>query len=355
LEKTIGIIILLTVLGVLLMTFSSCSSLNSHAATPYEKGEFSANTRILTVDSTPVYWPEFLFWLNYIKKYYKKYHNLGKITDWNEKQNGMNLSEFFLSCAVGYAGKDRAIEAKAKELGIELSKEDLAKIEKERENNIKIYTKSEYLRIVARMYVSEEIFNYLKKIDYLGKYLFEYYYGAHGEKCSDEDVSAYVKKKGYMCAKYIFLSNADADGNKLSAEERAKNYKFLKDILGRLKASDAPLALFDALMNEYGEDATIAEYPDGHLFVTGGMGKEFERTYLKLNENEYSNIVKADRGYYVILRVPIRPDMTIASNTLRYWTAYDLFKNQIDDWYAKMKIKYEDAYYKIDVKRLPDN
>jgi hypothetical protein len=356
LKKTIRIISFLTVLCVLLIAFSGCSSLNGDVITSYEKGELSGKTLILTVGSTPVYWPEFHFWLNYIKKHYKKYHNLDEITDWSVEQNGMSLSEFFLSCAVGYACKDRAIEAKAKELGIKLSEDDLAEIEKKRESNIKIYSKSEYLRIVARMYVSEEVFNYLTKIDYLGKYLFESFYGANGEKCSDEDVSAYVKEKGIMCAKYIFLSNTDSDGNELSAEKRAKNYKLLENILGRLGANDAPPTLFDALMNEYGEDTTVSNYPDGRLFVSGSMGKEFESAYLKLKENEYSGIVKTDHGYYVILRKPIFPDMTAAGNTLRYWTAYEyLFKNQIDDWYAKMKIKYEDAYYKIDVKELPDN
>lgn len=361
-KKTIRIFRFLTILSVLLMAFFGCTSLNSDAITsrghpisesPYKKGELSAETLILTVGSTPVYWPEFLFWLKYITKHYKKVNKLDEITDWSVEQNEMSLSEFFLSTAVDYACKDRAIEAKAKELGIELSEDDLAEIEKKRQNNIKIYTKSEYLRIIRRVYVSEEVFNYLTKIDYLAQYLFECLYGVKGEKCSDEDVSAYVRGKGYMCAKYIFLSNADADGNELSAKERAEKYKLLEDILGQLDASDDPLTLFDALMNEYGEDPTVSNYPDGRLFVSGRMGEEFESAYLELKENEYSGIVKADDGYYVILRTPIFPDMTVAGNTLRYWTAYEyLFKKQIEDGCAEMEIEYEDAYYKIDVQGL---
>ena len=53
--------------------------------------------------------------------------------------------------------------------------------------------------------------------------------------------------------------------------------------------------------------------------------------------------------------MPIFPDMATDSSgkTLRYWTAYEyLFKNQVEAWSTKMKIKYEDAYYKINVERL---
>jgi hypothetical protein len=324
--------------------------------TSYKEWKISPDTIIIKVDNIPVYWPEFHFWLNYIKKYYKRYHKLNKITDWTVEQNGMSLSEFFLSSAVGYACKGRAIEAKAEELGIKLSKDDLAEIEKKRESDIKIYSRPEYLRIVRKMYASEKVFNYLTKIDYLTKYVFKYFYGANGEKCSSEDVSAYVKEKSYMCAKYIFLPNSDTDNNDLSTEERTKNYKLLENILGRLDASEAPLTLFDTLMNDYSKDTTVSISLYGRLFVSGSIGKEFENACLKLKENEYSRIIKTGDGYYIVLRMPISPDMTVDGNTLRYNTAYEyLFKKQIESWYAKMKIKHEEAYYKIDIKELPDN
>jgi hypothetical protein len=383
LKKTVRIISFLTI--VLFIVFSGFIGGNSNALSSGNKGsgngetiktvqtgnvesanktsdkelEFTSKTLILTVGYSPVYWPEFHFWLNYIQKYYRNFHNLDKITDWSVKQNGMSLKEFFLSCAVGYACKDRAIEAKAKELGIELSAGDLAEIEKQRKDNIRIYgSESEYLHIVRSMYLSEEVFNYLTKIDYLGNYMFKHLYGAKGEKCTDEEVSAYVKKEGYMCAKYIFLSSTDAEGAALSPEKREENYKLLENILGRLDTSSDPLPLFDALMKESGKDRTILNYPDGRLFVSGGMGEEFESAYLKLKENKYSGVVKDNKGCYIILRKPIFPDMTADSggNTLRYLTAYEyLFKNQIEGLSAKMKIKYEDAYYKIDIEGLQNN
>lgn len=321
---------------------------------------FTINTLILTVNSSsPVYWPEFLFWLNYIEKYYKSYHNLDKITDWETTQNGVGLKEFFLSNAVGYACKDRALEAKAKELGIGLSVSDLAEIEQLRKKNIQIYgSESEYLHIVRSMYVTEDVFNYLSRMDYLGNHLFEYLYGEKGEKCTDAEVSAYVKQQGYTCVKYIFLSNTDSAGKDQGEEKRVKNYKLMEGMLGRLKSSGTPQALFDSLMKENSSDRDILNYPDGRLIPTGAMSKEFEGACMKLKEKEYSGIVTTDEGYYIIMRMPISPDMTADSggNTLRYRTAYDyLFKNQIEDIAAKMKVNYEAAYYKIDLEGLGNN
>ena len=317
--------------------------------------EISAQTRILTIGSSPVYWPEFHFWLDYIVKFYKNSHGYSEITNWSATQNGMSLSHFFLSTAVGYACKDRAIETKAKALGVKLSQEDLEKIRTARENNIKIYGKTEYRHIVESMYVSEDVHNYLTRMDNLGNRLFERLYGAKGEKCSGACVSAYAKKEGYMAVKYIFRSNTDADGKARSAAKRKANYELLKGILARLRASDAPLPLFGALMNKYGEDPSLSDYPSGRLLVSGRKGTAFEKAYLKLRDYQYSGIVKADDGDYIILRMPIVPDMVVdtAGNTLRYWAAYQyLFENQVSDWCRKTKISYDDAYYRIDVETL---
>lgn len=320
--------------------------------------DFSADTLILTVDSDPVRWPEFLFWLKYIQKYYVRYHNLDKITDWSAKQNGMSLKEFFLSTAVGYATKDRAIEAKAEELGIGLTADDLAEIQKQRESNLRIYgSRSEYLIIVNRMYVSEQVFDYLTKIDYVSKHLFKQLYGANGEKCTNEDISAFVKKKGFMCTKYIFLSNTDTRGDKLSAEKLAENQKLLQSILTQLDISKAALTLFDTLMTKHSNERALLNFPDGRLIESGGIGAEFENAYWKLEEKKYSGIVETDNGCYIILRLPIFPDMTAdsAGNTLRYVTAYEhLFKSQVEAWSAKMNVKYEDAYYSINVEGVLD-
>lgn len=323
--------------------------------TPAAGDRLTSQSLILTVNAAPVHWPEFHFWLNYIGKYYKAALGIEEITDWNAQQNEMSLEDFFLATAVGYACKDRAIEAKAKELGIELAPQDLAEIEEKRTSNIRIYgSVSEYRRIVASMYMSEEVFNYLTEIDYLGNDLFTHFYGENGEKFTDREVSAYVEEGGVKCAKYIFRSNLDTDGNPLPAEKQAENTRLLEDLLGQLDASDDPPALFTELIKAYGEDEAMSRLPHGRLFASGSRGTAFETAFSKLKENKYSGIVATKEGSYIILRLPVFPDMTAdsAGNTLRYRAAYERFKKQVETWSMAMDVVYEDGYYQVDVKQL---
>lgn len=334
----------------------SSDDVDSNPEKGSRKRNFNAKTLILTIDGAPVYWPEFRFWLNFIKKYYKKHHHLKVVTDWDARQNGMRLGDFYRTTAVGYACKDRAIAAKAGELGIALSENDLAQIEKERAAKIRIYgSRSQYLRIVRRMYVSEEVFDYLTRIDILSRHLFAYYYGPRGEKCSDKAVWQYVAQKGLMCSKYIFLSNFDAHGNALKAPALAENDKRLRYMLNRLDARNDSRDDFDVLINTYGQDPQILRYPYGRLLASGRMDPEFDRAYSTLNVYEHSGIVRSARGSYIILRMPIFPDMTAdaAGNSLRYRTAFDfLFRKQIEAWCAQKTIGYHDAYKRIEVEKL---
>jgi hypothetical protein len=156
----------------------------------YDRGALGAHTEIVTIGSSAVAWPEFYFWLRFIEKHYRNVHRIEAITNWNARQNGMPLKEFFLSSAVGYACKERAIEAKSLELGVDLSTADWQQIAQTRERNIQIYGRSEYLRMIMRMYVSEEVFAYLTRMDRLGMRLFAHLYGENGEKCPGKNISA---------------------------------------------------------------------------------------------------------------------------------------------------------------------
>jgi hypothetical protein len=157
---------------------------------PEGAAKFTADTEILTIGASSVRWPEFYFWLRFIEKHYRKFRRIDQISDWRARQNGMPLKTFFLSSAVGYACQERAIEQKARELSLELSSADEAQIAQVKERRSKIYGRTEYLRMIRREYVSEEVFAYLTRMDHLGKRLYTLLYGENGEKCPEENISA---------------------------------------------------------------------------------------------------------------------------------------------------------------------
>ncbi|MCE5254360.1 MAG: hypothetical protein LLG45_09190 [Actinomycetia bacterium] len=359
-KRLMGIAAFVVALGVGLVGLSSpaCGP-DDGADSSLGAGRPTSSTVILRIEGGPVYWPEFKFWLKQVTDYYKAGRGLEEITDWSVEQNGVALEEFLRSSAALQAAKGRAIEAQAAERGLELSEGVLAEIAQEREKNISIYgSESEYLRIVAGMYYSEDVYKYVQKLDYLTLYLFNDLYGQDGEKCTDEQVSAYVDEVGLKCATYIFLPDTGDDGAELSAEDKAANRALLQDLISRLDLSADPVALFVSLVDQYNEDRELLAYPDGRLFAPGTMGEEFENACAALDEGEHSGIVESPDGLYLILRLPIRPDMVADSsgNTLRFRTAYDyLFQNQLDEWAGRLEIEYEEVFDQIRVQGLFDS
>jgi hypothetical protein len=328
---------------------------NRAAETLQQPQTLSPETLVLKVGARPVMWPEFHFWLNYLGNYYQKAHAFSDIGDWSATPKGRELKQFFLSTATAYACNDTAIADQAEKLGIRLTDTDLAQIAKARQDGINNYGGyAEYQRLVGSMYGSEAQYEYLTKIDYLSGYLFSHLYGANGAKCTNECVAAYVAQQGFMNVRYIFLSNRDASGRAISAQRRRANRTLLRHILGQLDAARAPQTTFAAFSIKYG-DRTPANFPDGHLFTRDSKGAEFAAAYRGLADYDYSGIVQADEGDYIILRMPITPDMKVgaAEHNLRYWAAYEyLYKKQIADWCGRLSIEYGNAYRQIDVEVL---
>lgn len=347
----------LALLLLALVILGGCDS-GAPSDDPEDMSSFTENTLILEVDEYPVYWPEFKYWLKVIADYYKEASSLESITDWTVEENGVTLEEFFLSTAVDYAGRHRALEKHAEEMGIEVPQAALDDIAATRAENIEIYgSEVEYRRIVNQMYVSDKVYTYLVEMGYLSSEVFSELYGDGGEKCSDEDVAAYAAEKGLMCARYVFLSNTGTGTAELTEAEKAANRELLEDLARQLEASDDPEALFASFVQEHNTDGQALTYPDGVLFVAGDMGQEFETAYAALAENQYSGIVETAEGLYLIMRLPVRPDMAAdaSGSTLRYRAAYEhLYQAQVNAWYADMDVDYARAYDLIDVKTLFD-
>lgn len=330
-------------LAALCAAFIALSVNSGRAAASQQAETLAPGTLVLSVGSRPVFWREIRFWLNYLGKHYKDTHLL----------NGPDLREFLLSTAIAYTCNDTAIEEQAAKLGIHLLEADLAQMAKTRQDDIDIYGgRAEYLRIVESMYGSEEQYEYLTKIDYLGSYVFNRLYGPDGGKCTDACVSAYVAQAGLINARYIFFSNRDVARNEVSALKRRQNRALLRNMLRRLDASPDPQTVFVALAAKYHAAPALANTLDSPLFARSSKGAEFSAAYDQLADHEYSRIVETSDGYYIILRMPIAPDMKVgtADKNLRYWAAYEyLYKKQIADWCGELSITYDDAYRRIDV------
>ncbi len=356
--KTMRLLPIIVVLGLLVVALTATPGCGGKSAPGGDTRavELDLDTVILTVDGDPVYWPEFLYWLRFIAGYYETQNDLEAIADWTTQINGAPLKDFFLSSAVDYAGRHRALETHAAGMGFAITGAQRQEMASIRAENVSVYgSESEYQRIIRQTYVSESVYDYLLEIGYLSQQVFAALYGDGGEKCTDADVSAYVSAKGLLSARYVFLSNTGTGTAPLSAEEKAGNRDLLEDLIGRLDRSDDPIGLFADFVTQYGQDPDAAPYTDGVVFTSAAMPAEFMAAFDQLEENQWSGVVETGEGLYLIMRVPLRPDMIAdqAGNTLRYRAAYEyLYEKQVNAWYADMKVEFAKAYDSIDVERL---
>ena len=83
------------------------------------------------------------------------------------------------------------------------------------------------------------------------------------------------------------------DNGKSDEENRA--------LMGSLKAQLDAGADFDALVSQYGEDN--AQTSDGYYFMRGEMQEAYEDAAFALKEGEISEVVEAEDGFYLIMRL----------------------------------------------------
>ena len=59
------------------------------------------------------------------------------------------------------------------------------------------------------------------------------------------------------------------------------------------------------LIEEYGEDPGMKNYPDGYVFTKGEMVEEFENAVYGMKVGQTSAIIESVYGYHIIRRMPL--------------------------------------------------
>ncbi len=323
---------------------------------------FEPDTVMLTVNGDDVLWSEYFYWL--YNSVWAIESGAGADIDWDsEYTGGMSFREVAYADAMDYVKLYHGVEAGAKELNVTIDEEDEASMAEAMEADIEYYSSGDeaaFWEYLEGIYISKDLYNYMNKANILYQKTYEAMYGERGEKCPDEDVKAEAENEGYMQAKHILLKTVDDEGNSLSDEEIAGKKEQAEQILGMLEASDDPEALFDELIETYGEDEGQADFPNGYLFAPGDMVESFENAVLELSDHEYSGVVESSFGYHIILRLPIDLDsvpMAYYSTyggeyTLRYYMAWEIFDSVLNGWEDNLEIKYSEAYENMDLSSI---
>ena len=205
-----------------------------------------------------------------------------------------------------------------------------------------------YLAEIYKLGLSREGYDRVQRASALYQAFYDAYATPGTALYADDDVlHAYAAGAGWITADHILLMTVDPTTREPLDEATVAEKKALAaDLLARLRASDDPLATFDALADEYGEDPGRAANPQGYTFTHGTMVEPFDAAARALGENEISDVVESEYGCHIILRRPL--DIHAAADAVRE-TYFEVFFNAETD---KTEMTLSPAVDRFDVETV---
>ena len=295
---------------------------------------------LLTVDGWDVTADRFFYWLtttcDYIQSYYA---GVGSQVDWSEMSGGQSLSDYAMEQALQTTELYAIVESWAKQYGCELTDDDRTGISTEWDAQVQqAGSEAAYLKQLANMGLDKTTAQLFSADYYLYSHLYDVY-NTEGSKLhpAQTDLDTYAQEQGFLTVDDILISTADvADGD---ADGLAAKRDRAQMVLGKLNASKDPLNDFTELANTYSDEAERDDYPDGFTFAPGSgvMDAAFETAAKALQENQWSDLVQTDQGFYIILRKPL-DSKTVSA---------DYFDHLLQEAADNAKVEFSDKYKSI--------
>ena len=287
---------------IFLLLLSACGSTNAEQAdmTLYEAAGLSGPSEILlTVDGRDVPAWRYLYWLAYdCGQLEDSYAAAGQELDWESPADGgTTLAEYARQQALSDTVLYATVENWADQYGIQLSDEEQAVLEKEAAAPT---AASAYLDCLPTLGLGQSEARELlagARLYQRLRALFSTEGSALAPKAAD--VTAFARDSGYLTLDWIFLS---ADG-----QDREACRQQAAELFSQLNTSGNPLSLFSSLAEQYSDDPSRSQYPQGRTFLAGSgvLPTAVEAAAADLAENQWSGILEAEEGFYLLLRKPL--------------------------------------------------
>lgn len=321
---------------------------------------------VMTIGEKEISWDEYFYVLhalgnsimNELQSYLLYFGAAPQWTDPIGNAAGDTYASYITSMIPENLRELTAIRGFAEENGVELSEEYLQAAEADHEA-VKVSvlgdgaSEEEFDEYLKSIYMSREVYDKFRFIDYYYDASAATLYGAKGENVSDEDAMSYVEGYGYMYADHILVKTVDDSYQPLDEATVAEKKAQAEEIAAQLSAcedGEEKVALFYELKNQYTEDPGAVSNPEGYVFTTGQMVMAFEEGYLNLEDGQISGIVESEYGYHIIYRKAITADTAMGYDstgeavTPRILYAAEAYTKSLNDYAASLEIKYAEGF-----------
>ena len=309
---------------------------------------YSPDTVVMYVNGQPILWSEFFSWVYNTATQLEDYYG---ISDWDYVQNYAATN--CIQIAV--------VTQKAAELDVGLSDADQASLEQLFEL---FRSEEDFADALAESFLTESYLRTQYEASALYENLYTTLFGEDGENCPEEDVLQYIVDQGYLYAKHILFSTVDDNNQPLDEATVARKRADAEAVLAQLKAcpDEERPALFDSLLEQYGEDPGMRSRPDGYYFLPGTMVAEFEEAAKALALGQVSEIVETRYGYHILFRPAMSADHLMGYDeqyyqpyTVRSFVSTALFNNVTRDWYDAAEVEFAPGFEPLDLGALLDD
>lgn len=185
--------------------------------------------------------------------------------------------------------------ALADDYGITPNDADVRQSAEEYIDATKAYFKENKLNFadeLAQNYMTEEVFEFLMRVDALEDKLYERLLSSEGVIENDEAALLEILRgDSFVRAKQIFIENDPG-------EDVENNRKIAEEVLEKYLGGES----LDVLIGRYSEDYSMPA--DGYYFTHMEMIDEFEAAAFALSDGEVSGVVESSVGFHIILRLP---------------------------------------------------
>ena len=279
------------------------------------------------VNGRSVTWDEYFYWLHDVgtqaEQYVQTLALYGQSLDWNDKlssDSDVTLAEYVVQMAKDSVRQLNVVEAVAEENGVTLSEENEKELSGQLQETIVNVcgdgaSEEDFNARLEEELVSRDMYDRISRANYLFQNSFDAIYGENGEKVAEATAMAFLEEREYLDAAHILFLTIDPDTmeplDEATAAQKFAQAESVSKELRAIEYTDARVARFAELKEEYCEDPGKTAYPDGYIFTPGTMVSEFEDCVKALTEYEVSEPILSAYGYHVIMRLPLSAEMTM--------------------------------------------
>ena len=299
---------ILTLTAVLFL--SACGEAGAEGGLFYEASGIRPDTVLLSVDGREVTARRYLYWLACACDYIAGYYDSGDGIQWGDTVDGQTLEEYARDQALESAALYATVENWAEDYACTLTDEDRTAMDREWAARVAQYGGEEaYLDVLSRMGLDRTEAEAISGDYYLYRHLYELYCTEGSQLApAEHDLETFAQEQGYLTVDHIWISTADADP--ADPEAAAACRARAEEAFSKLNGSADPLNDFAVLAATYSDETDRDQHPSGYTCKAGDgtLPAACEEAVLALEEGQFSGVVEADDGFYLLLRKPLDLD-----------------------------------------------